>query len=278
MKTIIFWILLTALVGVLVFFWIRWFEYSNLFFPSGEMEYTPASAGLEYEDVYFSSSDGTVLNGWFIPGKSDPKGTILFCHGNAGNISHRLEIITMLHRLGFNVFIFDYRGYGRSKGRPSEKGMYEDGYAAYEYLGSREDIEKDKVFLYGKSLGGTVAVDVALRVDVAAVIVDSSFVSTGDMAKEIYPFLPTSLFITMKYDTVSKIGGVEAPVLVIHSVEDDIVPYSHGQRIFGAAKEPKSLINLRGGHNDSVLLNEEEYSSGINDFLKRIGYYPDTKY
>ncbi|MDP8299693.1 MAG: alpha/beta hydrolase [Candidatus Tantalella remota] len=272
MKTIIFWILLTVVIGVLVFLWIRWFEYSNLFFPTASMEETPQAAGLEYEDVYFSSSDGTSLNGWFIPQVDKPRGTILFCHGNAGNISHRLEIITMLYRLGFNVFIFDYRGYGKSKGRPSEKGTYEDGYAAYEYLVSRDDVDKKKILFYGKSLGGAIAVEVASRTDVPAVIIDSTFTSTTDMAKEIYPFLPMSVVITIKYDTLSKMGGLKVPVLVIHSSEDDIVPYHHGKMLFEASIEPKSFLNLRGGHNDSVFLNEDKYAVGINEFLEKIDY------
>ena len=146
-------------IGIVLFLLLfaRWFEWSNIYFPYKFVEANPKDIGLSYEDVYFETSDGAKLNGWFIPAKAPPRATVIFCHGNAGNISHRLDIIRMLNSLGLNIFIFDYRGYGRSRGWPTEKGTYLDLEAAHEYVLNRDDIDKEKIIVYGKSLGGAVA-------------------------------------------------------------------------------------------------------------------------
>jgi fermentation-respiration switch protein FrsA (DUF1100 family) len=249
----------------------KWFERSNIYFPYRGMENTPEDIGLSYEDVFFQTSDGVKINAWFIPAENAARGTVIFCHGNAGNISHRLEIIRMLHNLDLNILIFDYRGYGKSGGFPSEKGTYLDALAAYEYLTGRGDIDKEKIIVHGKSLGGAVAVDLATKVDLHAVISESAFTSVQDIGEEIYPFLPIRLITTIKYDTLSKIDKLNMPKLIIHSTEDEIIPFHHGQKLFDAASEPKKFYRMRGTHNEAIIMYTNEYTEEIDKFLKDSG-------
>ncbi|MEA3489871.1 MAG: alpha/beta hydrolase [Candidatus Omnitrophota bacterium] len=269
-KRIMYGILAFGILVGFVVFYARWFERSSIFFPRRTVEYNPDDILLPFEDVHFRAADGVRLNGWFIPAK-DPRGTLIICHGNAGNIGHRLDIIRIFNELGLNVFVFDYRGYGRSGGRPSEQGTYLDARAAYEYLLSREDVDKNRVIVYGKSLGGSVAVHLALKADIRAVISNSAFTSTADMAGELYPFLPVKHFVTMKYDTFSRIGDLDVPKLIIHSEEDEIVPFRHGERLFEQAAEPKEFYRMRGGHNDAIFIYEEEFKRRVHLFLENIG-------
>jgi fermentation-respiration switch protein FrsA (DUF1100 family) len=257
--------------AALLLLYLRWFERSNIFFPIRHIEATPDSIALAYEDVTFKTSDGVDLNGWFIPSSGEARGTILICHGNAGNISHRLHIIRLFHDMDLNVFIFDYRGYGKSQGWPSEKGMYLDAKGSYEYLVNRDDVNAERVIIYGKSIGGVVAVDLAAGTNPKLLISNSAFTSTRDMAKEIYPFLPAKLFITQEFDAYSKIGGINAPKLIIHSTEDEIVPFSHGERLFEQAGQPKEFYVMYGGHNDAIFEYESEFVKGIDDFLRKYG-------
>lgn len=265
------YILLFALATLLIVFYARWFEKSSIYFPYRGIETTPGDANMAYEDVYFEAADGTRANAWFIPAAGSARATVLFCHGNAGNISHRLEIIRMLHSLGLNVFIFDYRGYGKSGGSPSEEGTYLDALAAYEYLRARDDVDKENIVVHGKSLGAAVAVDLATKVSAKAVIAESGFTSVPDIGKEIYPFLPMDLMTTIKYDTKSKIGRLDMPLLIIHSTEDEIVPYHHGKELYERATEPKELYSMKGGHNEGILVYSDEYLRRIDDFLKKNG-------
>jgi len=248
----------------------RWMERSSIYYPSREVEYTPGDIDLAFEDIYFTASDGVRLNGWFIPAE-EPRGTVMICHGNAGNIGHRLDKIRIFNDLGLNIFIFDYRGYGRSAGSPSEKGTYLDAAAAYDYVISRDDVDKEKLVLYGKSLGGAIAVDLAAKAEARALISNSAFTSTVDMARGIYPFLPVRHFVSMKYDTISKIGQIEMPKLIIHSSQDEIVPFSHGEKLFEASSEPREFYSMRGGHNDAVYVYEEEFKRRIHLFLENNG-------
>ena len=269
-KNVMIYIFAILFIVLLVVLYARQFERSNIFFPMRQMEGTPSDMGLAYEDVYFETSDGVKLNGWFIPAEG-ARGTVLYFHGNAGNISHRVGMIRIFNKMGLNIFIIDYRGYGRSEGRPDEKGTYLDAEAAYAYLKSRGDVDEERIALYGKSLGGAVAIDLASKRDVPALVSDSAFTSTADIGKEIYPFLPMDMLVTMKYDNISKIGSVRAPKLIIHSSQDEIIPFRHGERLFEAASGPKEFYRMRGTHNDGFLVYEEEFSSRMSDFLKRHG-------
>ena len=194
--------ILWLVVGVIFFFvWVRYIERNNIYFPTREISSTPETAGLAFEDVYLKTEDGKLLHGWFVPNEK-AKFTVIFCHGNGGNISHRLEKLAFLYRLGLSAFIFDYRGYGKSEGIPSEAGLYKDGEAAYDYLVGKRRVSGDSVIVYGESLGGAVAIHLAANRKVKALITEDTFSSIKDMSKIVYPFVPT-FFISSKFDSAS---------------------------------------------------------------------------
>jgi len=258
--------LVVALVSLLIYF--RYIEKRSLYFPMRGIETTPAVIGLSFEEISFKTSDEIILNGWFIPDK-EAKDTVLFFHGNGGNISHRLEKIAILHNLGLNVFIFDYRGYGKSQGSPSEKGLYRDGEAAYGYLIKQCGIPPNNIILYGESLGGAVAIDLAKDNKVKALITEDLFSSIKEMVKIIYPFFP-HFILQSRFDSISKIKDIEVPKLIIHSVDDEIIPFCLGEKLFQQAAPPKEFLKIRGGHNTAFIDSEEVYKSGIRSFLQSI--------
>lgn len=247
------------------FIYIRYIERRSIYFPMKKIETTPSVIGLSFEEVNFKTPDELLLNGWFIPCK-DAKDTILFCHGNAGNISHRLEKIAIFYNMGLNIFIFDYRGYGKSQGSPSEKGLYEDVEAAYQYLISSSGVSPDNIIAYGESIGGAVVIDLASKQKVKALITEETFSSVKDMVRIIYPFLPYFI-LQSRFDSVSKIKEIKVPKLIIHSIDDDIVPFRLGEKLFHAASPPKEFLKLRGGHNTAFIDSEELFSAGISSFL-----------
>lgn len=262
-------ILLYLAAGFLfLIIYVRFLESVSLFLPSRRIVATPADAGMDFEDIYFSTEDHVRINGWLIKAKqnSEQTTTFLYFHGNAGNISDRVEKIAEFHDLGLNVFIIDYRGYGRSQGKPTEVGLYKDATAAYEYLLSRKDIASAKIVAYGASLGGVPAVDLAARRPVAALIADSTFTSAVDMGRTIAPFIP-SFLITIKLDSLSKIGKVKAPQLFIHSPEDDTVPFQFGQKLYQAAPGPKEFLQISGSHNDGYATSKDVFFGGVKSFL-----------
>lgn len=239
-----------------------------VFYPEVDHEVvaTPRQAGLAYEDIHLKTSDGIDLHGWYIPAPQ-PRGTVLFLHGNAGNISHRLDSIEMFHRLGYNTLIFDYRGYGNSSGTPTEQGTYRDAEAAWRYLTEQRHIPFCRIVLFGESLGGAVAAWLAARQKPAALVIASGFTSVPDLAQHIYPFLPVRLLARIRYDTRKYLQSVTAPVLIAHSPEDDIIPFEHGRALFAAANLPKQFLELAGGHNDGFIFMREAWVSVLEDFL-----------
>jgi len=261
---------ITYILIVIIFIvaYLRHFEHRMLYFPTREIEFTPEIINLSYEDIYFSTEDNVKLNAWFLPAK-DSKFTLLFCHGNGGNICHRIEKIRALNALGLDVFIFDYRGYGKSDGRPSEQGFYRDISAAYEYLVSEKKISPDRIVLYGESLGGAVAIDLAARVHVKALITEATFSSTKDVARVVFPYFPVFL-ISSKFDSLNKIKNIKAPKLIIHSQNDEIIPFVQSEKLFNAAPEPKKRLILIGPHNSCYIDSKERYFAGIKDFLNSI--------
>lgn len=262
-------ILFLIVFGFVFFiFGVRYMERHSLYFPMKEILTKPDMIGIAYEDVYFETNDGLKLNGWFVP-VEDGYYTILFSHGNAGNISHRMEKLLMLHNLNLNVFIYDYRGYGKSEGRPSETGLYKDIMAAYRYLTERRGIPPDRIILYGESLGGAVAIELALRKDVRALITEGTFTSIKDMAEMVFPFVPYSVF-SPKFDSLSKIQKIDCQKLIMHSIEDEIVPFSFGERIYKYAREPKEFCMLKGSHNTAFLDSQEGYKNTIRAFIKSL--------
>lgn len=261
---------LPVILGLLVFLWlaIKYLERKQLFYPMRRIEMTPKNAGLDYENVYFQSSDGVRLNGWFI--KADRgKGTVLFCHGNAGNISHRLDSIIVFREMGLDVFIFDYRGYGRSGGWTTEKGAYLDAVAAFDYLVRMRTIPPDRVVIFGRSLGGNVAIDLATKVHAACLISEGAFSSIEDMAKAIYGVRPPRWLMSNHFNALSRIADVKMPKLIIHSRDDEIVPFRQGEKIFNSAREPKEFLELGGSHNEAFMTVYPEYRNRLASFIEK---------
>jgi hypothetical protein len=255
----------------------KFIEKGLIFHPDKDNDsITPDAYGIEYDDVTFRTEDGLNLHGWFVPGKkSSPDEdlhTLLWFHGNAGNINHRLGNIKMLHeRVPVNVFIIDYRQYGRSEGKISEKGTYIDAGAALAHLHSRKEINQEKIIFFGRSLGSAVAVELALKEKCRALILETPFTSILEMGKKLYPFLPVSLLLKTKYDSLSKIRNIKVPILIMHGDKDDLVPFEHGKRLYDMANEPKEFYTIPGaGHNDTHIVGGDEYFDVIRNFVKKL--------
>jgi len=262
------WLLLLAvgLMLTLVLF-VRWYEPRMIYFPWRELERTPADLGLAYEDVALATSDGETLHAWFLPAAATAPVTVLLLHGNAGNISHRFDKLALLRALGVDVLILDYRGYGRSTGRPDEAGTYRDADAAYAYLTARRRLDPRRIVVYGESLGAAVAADLASRRPVGGLVLESVFSSAVEVAHELFPFLPARLLVRNRYDSASKMATVQAPVLILHSRDDEFFGWHHPQRLYDAAREPKRLVELRGGHNDAFLVSQAAYTRALAAFF-----------
>lgn len=239
-----------------------------LYQPYRGYDQTPADVGLDYREVTLQTADGLGVVGWYVP--ADPgKGqwTVLFCHGNAGNNSHRLDTLELLHELGLNCLIVDYRGYGQSPGSPTEQGTLLDIKAGWDWLVNEQQKQPQRIMLFGRSLGGSVAAIVAGDVYPGAVILESTFTSFVDIGRHYYPYLPVRLFARYDYNTLEAVKGLQCPVLVIHSPEDEIVPYVFGERLFEAAHEPKVFRQLQGGHNEGFYENGKLYQDIWQDWL-----------
>ena len=244
---------------------------SFIYFPSREIEATPGDVGLDFEDVRFKASDGVVLHGWFVPGGGDA--TLVWFHGNGGNIGHRVgNIRELVVRLGVSIFIFDYRGYGRSEGSTYEEGTYLDAESAITYVRSRGDVDPEKTIYFGRSLGCAVAAEMAIKYPPRALICESGFTSVRAITKSVYPFLPgLQLLVTTKYDTLSKIERVNAPVMVLHGDRDEIVPFSMSRELFDAAKGPKRFYTIEGaGHNDTYYVGGPAYFEALREFVDEV--------
>lgn len=258
-------ILIILLIGAIVFY--PQLENKMIFFPDGSLEDNPANWNLSYKDVRFLVPDGEILHGWFFPspGKS---AVLLFCHGNAGNISHRIENADLLLKRGISVFLFGYRGYGLSSGRPSENGIYRDAVAAYDYLIEIEKISPERIAVFGRSLGGAVAIEVALRRKVKCVIIENTFTSMRDMSKTIFPYSLFSPFLPHHYENSKKIADVSVPKLIIHGTNDKIVPLSMGKRLFEVAQGEKTFLPVDGaGHSDAYIIGGTAYFDAVVDFI-----------
>ncbi|MDD5627901.1 MAG: alpha/beta hydrolase [Elusimicrobia bacterium] len=245
---------------------LRWFERANLYFPNRHLEADPGALGLPFEDLLLTAADGATVHAWFVPLRPQSP-AVVFCHGNAGNISHRLDKLMALRRAGASVLLFDYRGYGRSSGRPDELGTYLDAEAAYRWLAEQKKTPAGRIVIHGESLGGAVALELALRRRPAGLILESAFTSVVEMCRHVFPFLPAELIVRFRYDSLAKIPRLSCPVLVMHSPEDDVVPYSMGRRLYDAAPGPKTFLELKGGHNEGFLDTGPAYEQAIAGFL-----------
>ena len=273
------WRKLMMVAGVLVvvvlaaqFLAVRYLEHTVIFHPGVGINLTPESEGLDFEDLYLKTADGLLINAWFVK-VSDKAATILSVHGNEGNMDDgdRLEKIKFFHDLGFNVLMFDYRGYGRSQGYPTEQGVYLDAQTAYDYLKTRSDIDHNRILAYGASLGGAVAIDLATKRKLAALIVDSCFTSAKDVAEDWYPFLP-SWMMGVKFDNVSKVGNLNMPKLFMYSAQDEMVSRGVGEGLFLAAGNPKEFLLTSGAHNDGQFMRVLTMKAAFKKFLVKYGF------
>lgn len=242
-----------------------WLNRKLIFQPRHAVDVTPAQAGLPYTEAWLQAPDGPRLQAWLIPNASTSP-VILLCHGNGGNIGNRLLKTKLLRKAGASVLLFDYRGYGRSSGTPTEKGTYADGEAAYSWLRQR-GIPDSRIVFYGESLGSGIAVELATRHRVAGLIVESGITSALDMGNRLFPHLPVSLMVRYHYDNLSKMPHVLSPVLAMHSPDDEIVPYEMGRRLYDAAPDPKTFVELAGTHNEGFIASAQTYVDALREFL-----------
>jgi len=252
------------------------FQDQLLFQPSSRLLATPDDAGMSYETVRLDTEDGETIHGWWIPASdvsretrsgASAAHTLLFFHGNAGNISGRLESVQQFHRLGLNVLIVDYRGYGQSTGSPSEEGIYRDAEACWDYLTETQGFASQEIVVFGRSMGGGPATWLAAREQPGAVLLESVFTNVPDVGAHHYSFLPVRALATNQFDNESRVGQIDAPKLFIHSRGDRVVPFELGRQVYEAAAEPKQFLEIEGGHNDGFLVSAEEYLRTIDDFL-----------
>jgi fermentation-respiration switch protein FrsA (DUF1100 family) len=234
--------------------------------PSRKLAASPADIGLEYDTVTLVTRDGVKLHGWYIPAP-EQKEVLLFFHGNAGNISHRLDSLKIFNDLGLATLIIDYRGYGLSRGSISEHGMYLDAEASWAYLVETREIPAGRIIVFGRSLGAAVAAYIAAERTPAGLILESAFTSIPELGARMYPLLPVKLLSRYRYDNCKALQSVTCPVLVIHSRSDDIIPYENGRMLYECAGKPKEFLEIRGGHNDGFLSSGQVYSEGIRKFI-----------
>ncbi len=258
--------------GVLGAILLRQFELNQVYHPDRTLYATGRELGRAMEDVWFGAGDGIRLNGWFFPANTNsPRRdlAVLFCHGNAGNIGNRLEMCEVLLSTGANLFIFDYRGYGQSHGRPTESGTYVDAEAAYDWLRTK-GFSGTNIVVMGESLGGGVATELCLNRQTGGLILQSTFTSIPDLGVEIFPWLPVRWLGRVKYETCRKLPRLHVPVLVMHSRTDGLIGYHHAEKNFAAANEPKLFCEIQGGHNEPLAA-RAQFLDGIEKFLQLAG-------
>jgi fermentation-respiration switch protein FrsA (DUF1100 family) len=240
-----------------------------IFYPTRELHQTPADWGLDYEDVTFNTTDNVKLHGWYIPSQQSEQ-VLLFFHGNAGNISHRGDSIEIFHRLGLSVFIIDYRGYGKSEGKPDEQGLYRDASAAWRYLTDEKGFANNQILIFGRSLGGAVAARLASGVQARGLVLESTFSSARDFARAAFPVLSRLVFTRYDFNTAENIQRVDYPVLVLHSPDDEIMPFRLGEKVFQSAHQPKYFVRMQGDHNNGFLQSQPGYEQEFDRWLKAI--------
>lgn len=267
-----------------------------LYAPQFELEVKSKDRTIEHEDVFYRTADGKTISAWYVPyvppppvednetqaestdeepshdvpGSMDSKGIILFCHGNAGNISQRIDSFRIFRQLGFSTFIFDYRGYGKSEGIPTEKGTYLDADGAWDYMVKKMKIPPEEIIVFGRSLGGGIASYLAQKYHPRALIIDSSFTSVADMASRLFPGLPLKLLLRFKYNTRKRLKNIHCPVLIIHSPDDRTIPFFHGQILYETANPPKKFLRIKGDHLYNFIQSKDIYIEGLRQFFDEL--------
>lgn len=269
MKLLLYLLLACAAIG---YGWamlrVYYSQARRLYLLRREIATTPAEHGYAYESVTFAAADGVALHGWFVP-RPGAVHVLFFFHGNRGNISDRMETIEMFHELGFSVFLFDYRGYGESEGVPDEQGTYRDGEAAWRYLVEERAIEPAHIAMLGRSLGAAIAAAVAVHHRPGALVLESTFTSLPDVAAVHHPLLPVRLLARYRYPVLDFVPRIHCPLLVVHSREDEVIPFSHGEKLFAAAAPPKEFLEIGGNHYQGYLGSGSRYLDGLREFFLR---------
>jgi fermentation-respiration switch protein FrsA (DUF1100 family) len=265
-------VLLVLIAYLCLLLLLRLNESRLIYFPGPERRLLapPAHLGLPVQRVHFEAEDGIRLGSWVIPAEAGGQGFwLLICHGNAGNLSQfgRPDHYAGLRDLGLNLLAFDYRGYGESEGVPSEEGLYKDASAAYRHLREQLGVAPGRIVVFGHSLGSAVAVDLASRVPTAGLIVEGALTSVMERGQELYPYIPVRWIGRSRFSSIEKITRVTVPKLFLHAQGDEVIPISHGRRLFEAAPEPKTFVELNGGHGDAFDLDSANYFGSIQGFL-----------
>ena len=247
---------------------------SYMYEPDRDVHVTPRAINVDYDDVRIKTDDGEVIAGWYVPVFKSSKRvdspltgtTVLVCHGNAGNLSDRLDLIMIFHKLNIDVFIFDYRGYGDSTGKPSEAGTYSDALAAWNYLVGAKGLDPESILVYGRSLGGAVATWIVAEVKAPALVLEATFTSAVDVAKDRFPLFPADKFCRFKYRSIDLLPSIKCPVVVAHCKEDRVIRYKHGRRLFEGANKPKLFVELDAAHASGLEV-DVEYQRALRKFL-----------
>ncbi|AQT70010.1 Esterase/lipase [Anaerohalosphaera lusitana] len=264
---------LLPLIILLAYSIIGWTIYfiqpSLLYQPKRTVLYDPSDIGLAFENVTLNSTAGCKLSAWFVPAVN-ARLTVLLCHANAGNISHRLDTVKIFHDLGINCMLFDYQGYGLSQGSPTEQGTYDDARSAWNWLTRIKGIPENSIILFGRSLGGCIAAQLASSVHPAGLVVESAFTSYIEIGKHYYPFMPVKLFAEYRYPTADYIRRIDCPLLIMHSKADKVVPYEMGLKLHDIAHEPKEFARIYGSHNEGFLHSGSRYIDIWDNWIRRI--------
>lgn len=249
------------------------FQHRQIFKPAratGHLTPNPATRGVDYEDVFFAGADGLTLHGWYLP-YAGATATMLFCHGNRGNLGDRVDSVVFYRQLGLNVFALDYRGYGLSEGHPTEEGLYRDAQAAWDYLCDQRGVDAARIVILGRSLGGGVASHLAANTRPGAVIIESTFTSIADMARERFPRLPLWRLGGIAFNNLDRIDAIRAPLLLVHSADDDVIGYHHGRALAAKVGPNARFVTIAGAHSGGHLSSGEAYARPLREFLAAAG-------
>lgn len=266
-KTGIRYLLFVFVPLILLNVWFFFQQPGMIFYPYAKLAATPKDWGLVYEDVVLTTADQVKVHGWYLPTNASNQ-VVLFFHGNGGNISHRGESLEIFYSLGLNVLIIDYRGYGKSEGVMSEQGAYLDAMAAWKYLIDKRGFQPQQIIIFGRSLGGAIATQLATQVNQRLLIIESTFSSVEDMATKMMPVLAQLVWLRYDFNTEKRISQVDSPILLMHSQDDEIVPYELAEKVFAAAKSPKFFFELKGSHNGGFMQNITGYKQAISWFVE----------
>lgn len=270
MSSLLSTILITLGISyVLILLSFYFFQMRLVYFPTQIHSFNPGHFGLDFEEVQLTTSDETKIHGWFVPSKT--RGVhIIFFHGNAGNISDRMDTIRLWNQLGISGLYIDYRGYGKSEGVPSEQGTYLDAQAAWDFLVRAKGISFEKIIIHGRSLGGPIAAWLASKNQSAGLILESTFISLPELGQSLYPILPVKQLARIKYSTMKYLEETKCSVLVVHSKQDEIIPVSHGQLLAKKSGSRGHYLEIRGSHNDGFLESRQDYVPALQRFIEQI--------